>query len=313
MIESLTLLVWLIIYLAIGMGIVLIIWRTYAYWVHKGLGVGDLKYLDYDIPKKIQLTDCNLHYYQKGSGPDLLLIHGIGASSYVWRKVYQRFSEEFRVTAIDIPGFGRSDFIDVKSTKIDLDTQSKRLLEFLTKLNIDQTNILASSMGGALAMWMAKIDPDRIDRIVAISPAINHKVALIAPQYLKWLFQNVRPWMVTPAIVNHFVKLVRATPSSTEESMQYYLPYHIQDHHLNTFFQSLSTIADRRLPQDLKSIDTPIRVLYGRKDSILPYRFYERAMGHLPKIDWINHETGGHHLMEDDPNWVIEKTREFLF
>src|SRR5690606_35000365 len=50
-----------------------------------------------------------IFYTQEGSGPHLLLIHGIGASHYVWRFITPLLAKHFTVTAIDLLGFGKSD------------------------------------------------------------------------------------------------------------------------------------------------------------------------------------------------------------
>src|SRR5262245_5939862 len=53
--------------------------------------------------------DVRIHYREHGSGPPLLLLHGLMTTSYSWRYVYEPLGKSFRVIAPDMPGAGRSD------------------------------------------------------------------------------------------------------------------------------------------------------------------------------------------------------------
>ncbi len=54
------------------------------------------------------VENFTIHYLQTGKGPHLVLLHGIGASTFTWRFLIPLFSKKYTVTIIDIPGFGKS-------------------------------------------------------------------------------------------------------------------------------------------------------------------------------------------------------------
>ncbi|MEZ4873623.1 MAG: alpha/beta fold hydrolase [Bdellovibrionales bacterium] len=81
-------------------------------------------------------------------------MHGLGASVYIWRFIFKPLAKYFRVTALDLPGFGRS---SKPIADYGLDAQSDRLLTALDRLDIKTAHFVGSSMGGALSLWLAKI------------------------------------------------------------------------------------------------------------------------------------------------------------
>ena len=90
-----------------------------------GLSIG-LLYRLFKRPKQVQIKStleshylhCSfgeVHYIQDGKGPDVVLLHGIGASHIAWKRLMLRMKKDYRLTAIDLPGFGMSE----KNTKLD--------------------------------------------------------------------------------------------------------------------------------------------------------------------------------------------------
>src|SRR5690606_42004565 len=57
----------------------------------------------------VDVEGLNIHYDQRGAGPDVALFHGIGGNTRLWRYQLERLSDSFRVTAWAAPGYGGSD------------------------------------------------------------------------------------------------------------------------------------------------------------------------------------------------------------
>src|SRR5689334_15561788 len=76
----------------------------------------------------IEVDGVKVHYVQAGTGKDLVLLHGIGASVFIWRFLFPLLQDRYRVTAVDLPGFGRS----AKSSSRDygLDSQAAIVARF---------------------------------------------------------------------------------------------------------------------------------------------------------------------------------------
>ena len=93
-----------------------------------------------------QMPFGRIHYLEAGTGPNLVLIHGLGASVFCWRLLIPLLAKKFRVIALDLSGFGLSDKrLDLE---YGLDAQTARVEEFLASIKVDKFDVVGSSMGG---------------------------------------------------------------------------------------------------------------------------------------------------------------------
>lgn len=259
-----------------------------------------------------------VHYTQSGSGPHVVLIHGIAASLYVWRFIVPELSKKYTVTAIDLPGFGFSS----KDPNHDygLDSQSDAVSEFLTEIGINEARLVGSSMGGAVALWMGKKHPERFKDIVTISPSTNPKLMRYFDVLPLPLMRPIVPlanrfrYLATPRATKLlYSRVISNQALATEETISAYLrPFLEADHSLTTLLKSTRLIADRRLPGELKSLQNRILVLWGEKDKLVPHIYLKELIEHIPTAIFETHPTAGHHSMEDDPEWVLEKIQNFF-
>src|SRR5690606_861965 len=106
----------------------------------------------------VTIEELNIHYVQDGHGPDLLLVHGFAASTYSWYTLWPELKKSFRLTAIDLPGFGLSE----KSERYPytLDREAMVLGEFIRRLQLEPVDIVAWSMGAEISLWLAKQRPE---------------------------------------------------------------------------------------------------------------------------------------------------------
>ena len=101
-----------------------------------------------------------------GTGPSLILIHGLGGSTTNWNAVAPALTALGRVRAVDLPGFGltppRSDFR--------LGTHRDSVIAYLETMDGPFT-LIGNSTGGLLAELIASARPDLVDRLILVSPA----------------------------------------------------------------------------------------------------------------------------------------------
>lgn len=252
-----------------------------------------------------------IHYVQWGRGPDILLIHGIGASAYCWRFLGPKLAQNYRVTAIDLPGFGLSD----KNPDLgySLSEQSNRLIDFCHHLKIRPTLIVGSSMGGLIALFLAAQSPEFCNKVVALAPALNRYLVPLPID----AFYRVAPFFhkkIEPRTIQFLLKRVVSNPLLiTEQDIQNYLkPYQGSSMAAITFTKSLKTIRDKRNPAFLKSLDSHAIILHGKSDKIVPIKTSRRALRLSKHLKLFEHPTAGHHLQEDSSDWVREKIESYL-
>jgi pimeloyl-ACP methyl ester carboxylesterase len=115
------------------------------------------------------LDGLRIPFIHVGSGPALVLVHGLLGYSFSWRQVIPAFASRFEVFAPDLPGAGFSD----GDSRLDcrLSSATKRLMRFLDAVGIRSCDLVGSSYGGATALMLAAMAPSRVRRLVLVSPA----------------------------------------------------------------------------------------------------------------------------------------------
>ena len=101
------------------------------------------------------LTDRPLGSTRGGSGEPMVLIHGIGSSAEIWDRVRVPLEQRFDVIAVDLPGFGDQPwFSDPVPER--MDSLATAVAEELDRLGIERAHLLGHSMGGWIALELAR-------------------------------------------------------------------------------------------------------------------------------------------------------------
>ncbi|MDX2257694.1 MAG: alpha/beta fold hydrolase [Hyphomicrobiaceae bacterium] len=111
-----------------------------------------------------------LYAEETGSGRPILLIHGLGASTYTWRNVVPELARRGRVIAVDLKGFGRSDKpFDLAYSPAD---HARTIVEFIRRRGLDDVTLVGHSFGGAIALLVTlelnRSAPGRVRDLVLI-------------------------------------------------------------------------------------------------------------------------------------------------
>lgn len=116
----------------------------------------------------ITLDGARMRYLRIGSGPPLLLLHGLLGYSFSWRYALPYLARQATVHAVDMLGVGFSD----RPPGIDccLRASAERLLRFFDAVNVESFDLLGTSHGGAVAMMAAALAPERVRRLILVAP-----------------------------------------------------------------------------------------------------------------------------------------------
>ena len=118
---------------------------------------------------KTIIQDLNINYIQYGEGKDILLLHGWGQNIQMMNPIGDNFCDRFRITILDLPGFGESD--EPKETW-DIDKYSVLLEKFVAATNIKKPIIMGHSFGGRVAIRYSARNP--IEKLILFgSPCIR--------------------------------------------------------------------------------------------------------------------------------------------
>src|SRR6201997_5841508 len=101
-----------------------------------------------------------------GSGPAIVMLHGVGDSSTTWEPVHAKLAQRFTVIAPDLLGHGDS---DKPRADYSLAAFANGMRDLLIALGIDRVTVVGHSYGGGVAMQFAYQYPQPVERIVLVS------------------------------------------------------------------------------------------------------------------------------------------------
>jgi pimeloyl-ACP methyl ester carboxylesterase len=120
---------------------------------------------------KVQLrSGLTLHYQQVGSGPDLVMVHGLTGNLAVWHlHLVPALCDQFRILTYDLRGHGYS---DKPASGYSADDMAADLIELLDARGIDRAAVVGHSFGADVGLYCALLHPERVAHIVAIEAAL---------------------------------------------------------------------------------------------------------------------------------------------
>lgn len=239
----------------------------------------------------------------RGLGPNLVMLHGWGLNSGVWEPISHELQKHFRVTYIDLPGFGRN--ADCMPYKYDLAAISNLVSECLPM----QCHLLGWSLGGLVAQYLACQSNARISSIILLTsspkfaesenwPGIKQDVLQLFEQQLERDFsKTLERFLAIQAMGSQSargdIKLIR------EHVQQYPMPAQ------KALQAGLTMLAKTDLRNELSSILVPIHRLYGRLDSLVPLKA-------MHQIEAISPSTTQHVFAKASHAPFISHPEEFI-
>lgn len=116
----------------------------------------------------LPIGNARLRFLTAGSGPPLLLVHGLMGYSFSWTEVMPRLARRFRVVAPDLLNTGFSDRTSITGSLGECADQLRALLDHL---DLPSAAVFGSSHGGSVAMKFAVLHPQRVNALILASPA----------------------------------------------------------------------------------------------------------------------------------------------
>jgi pimeloyl-ACP methyl ester carboxylesterase len=155
------------------------------------------------------------HVIEAGTGDPLVMLHPGGTSSLLFLPLIERLPG-VRAIAVDRPGFGLSDPIDFTrdSFRADVVTWMSQVLD---ALDLEETALLGSSMGGTWSLWYALEHPERVRRLV-LAGAVPMAPGARLPAPLRLMFGL----MVIPGVGPLMNRLVKPSKRSVVKMMSFF-------------------------------------------------------------------------------------------
>jgi pimeloyl-ACP methyl ester carboxylesterase len=241
---------------------------------------------------------------EAGSGPPLLLVHGLGGTWQYWRRTMELLAGEARCIALDVPGFGRSDSPPRGFT---LDAAADGLAAALGALGAAPAVVCGHSLGGPLAARLALRHPGAVSRLVLVAPsglapapAWQRRALRAVPAFtlLRRAPFAWERWLARiPPVRNAILGLFVDRPASVDPETARQLFAGARD--AREVPAALDASFSTGLDDDAPLVAAPIAAIWGARDRMTPPRESEvlrrvvpsaeihflPACGHLPMLD----------------------------
>ena len=242
--------------------------------------------------KYIEINDNKIRYWQVGlQGPAVLLVHGIAASVEYWMHNINELGKHFRVYAVDMPGFGRSD--KPCNMQFSAENLASFLKDFLQHWQINNATLVGHSLGGIVCLQFAISHPELLEKLVLVDSAgfaqelpFSFRI-LTVPWLGKFLLKFNQKHLVARALRAYVVNKKALTDEFIDRMYEILqLPgakrtmLIILRQNANLFGIKRKAITEILL--NLAKINTPALIIWGRQDRLLPLQHAQTVLRRLP-------------------------------
>ena len=243
-----------------------------------------------------------------GHGPDLVLLHGIGSGSGSWANQLASLSNDFRITAWDMPGYGDSQRVDSPTCG----AYASALTALLVARSVSWTVMVGHSLGALVAACFARRRPERIRGLVLASPARGHAHLSEAERRDKRETRLQRFTELGPQA--HADSRAAALLSADADADQKELVrLNMARLHLAGYADAAQLLSDGDLLTEVANIDLPCRVLCGGADTITsPTQAIEVAAAFPGGREYREIAGAGHACYIESPTEFDKEVRAFV-
>ena len=269
--------------------------------------------------KFIEAGSARFHYLDQGSGPPIVMIHGLGGQmgNFLYGAV-EPLLDAFRVIVIDRPGSGYS--VRAPGVPANLFAQAEALAALIAALGLERPLLVGHSLGGAIALATALNHPESVGGLALVAPLTNPQDD--PPEALRGLAirSPLRRWLTawtlaTPGAIRNrdalMAMLFGPDPAPADFATRGGGLLSLRPSNFYAASTDLVASIDD-LPAMVArypSLQVPVGILYGTGDRILDHVANGRAqVGKIPDLDLELIENGGHMI----PVTAPERTTAFI-
>ena len=242
---------------------------------------------------------------QAGAGPTVVAIHGLGASKASFLPTLEALAGDFRVVAMDLPGFGDSD--KPFGAPYHAPFFANSVVALLDALGEDRAHLIGNSLGGRVALEVGLRQPDRVDRLGLLAPSLAWRRPRPYARPLKFLRPELgllphTPQRVVRAVVDRVVP--GATDGWTAAGIDEFMRAFLTPRGRAAFYATARQIyleepeGEKGFWPRLAALQPDALFVWGRQDRLVPIAFarhvseaapgarhLELNCGHVPQLE----------------------------
>lgn len=263
-------------------------------------------------------------YRIAGSGPALLMIHGVGDDSSTWSTVHATLAQRFTVVAPDLLGHGES---DKPRADYSLAAFANGMRDLLVTLGIDRVTVVGHSLGGGVAAQFLYQFPQFVERVVLVAAGgvtteVSPALRLVAMPMGAEALAALRIPGAVPAL-RLFGRAAKAVLGSTPVGRDIPDLLHVVERlrdpaALSAFSRTLRSAVDGHgqfvtmLDRSYLVNSVPKQIIWGEDDMVIPVGHARVAHEAMPDSELEIFENAGHMPHRDHPERFVDAIERFI-
>ena len=255
--------------------------------------------------------------YGHGGAP-ILLVHGFGTCSFLWRQVGPILAQANRTAfAVDLFGYGESD--RPFDAPFGIAAQSEYLDRALTALRVSRATVVGVDVGGAIAMHLACTRPERVERMVLVNaiafddiPAADVKA--MQRNTARFAVKISRGVLGAAPLMRELLERSVADPAHMPDPLiaRYLAPY-VGRQGLEHLLALGRAIDDDDMQEiDLRQTDCPSLIVWGDQDTFASPKLADRLADTLPGSRLVHLPRVARLVPEETPESLANMILEFV-
>jgi len=268
------------------------------------------------VHRDVTASGVRLRVVEAGSGPPVILIHGLFVDHTSWDLVMPELAQSFRVVALDLPGFGQSEKPPQSRFRYDIDAFAEAIADLYAGLELGPAALVGHALGGAIALTLAARHPELVSRLALIDSLCYEsssgrygdlaRLPFIGSLALKQLWGR-------RLFRHHFQDTVFGPTSNVPPARidRYYEAFNAPAARGSALATLRSTVDTRGVVAQTTRIQAPTLVIWGRHDRIWPASFGQRLSREIRHAGFELLDAG-HSPHEERPAEIVRILRRFL-
>lgn len=268
----------------------------------------------------VAYTSDRISVATRGEGPDIILLHGLGAHADVWSAVADSLDETFRIHVVQMNGFAGVPVAANADGPVAAPV-AEELARYIREQKIERPAIIGHSMGGTIAMMLAARHPDVAGRIMVLDMPPNMGAIMApsgtSPDSIRALGDQLRAGFLqtpvdSPTVLEQMVPTMTRSDSAASVLVRY-----ARASHRPTLGNAMHELIVTDLRPELSRITVPLVVLYvqpvgvpvsvAQLDSGMRESYAGAPQARLMRVDDSNH-----YIMIDQPGRVVAEIRSLM-
>ncbi len=282
--------------------------------------IDSIQYPDSQFEK---IAGVSVHFREIQNGkPLIILLHGFGASTYSWEKVFAALSQFGTVMAFDRPGFGlterpivdKNDGLNPYSPAFQIEI----INFFLQKYHAEKVILVGNSAGGTVAIQYALAYPQNVAGLILVDPAVSGGGGV--PKWVRPIlkFQVVNRWgpYFVRSIEDRGLELLKLAwfdqnKITNQDLDNYTRPLKVENWDVG-LWEYTKANGGISIEEQLNELKIPVFVISGAEDRIIPVEISQKTAQEINSAKFISLPNCGHVPQEECPQAFMDAIIPFF-